>query len=474
MNNDITQNIGSKRLDWMVLSLYLGLMGIGWMSIYSVGYGNEGYNMTWSEFLLKTSVGKQTIFIGISFMLLSFMLLTDWRFWRNSAFVIYLISILLLIAVLLFGREINGAKAWFTFGGFSVQPVELTKFGTCLALSSLMSAYNADMRNLRAQINAAALIFVPVIIILLQPDTGSALVFMSFFIMLFREGYPPLPYIIGGVLATLFITSFKFDNPPVVLGLLTIANLFMVFQWKNWKNWMIFALIGGAAVSWWFLRTGQELVVLIANAVLSLGLIILHFRKGNYRLAPLMLVSLIVCCGFIYTTSFIVNDLMPKHQRERIQVWLTPDEVGLKDIAYNLTQSKLAIGSGGLQGKGYLEGTMTKLNYVPEESTDFIFCAIAEEHGFIGTASIIGLFLLLLLRITILAERQRSYFSRHFMYGVAGIIFVHVLVNMGMTMGLLPIIGIPLPFISAGGSSLMGFSLLIGALLKFDSHRETL
>lgn len=187
MNNDITQNIGSKRLDWMVLSLYLGLMGIGWMSIYSVGYGNEGYNMTWSEFLLKTSVGKQTIFIGISFMLLSFMLLTDWRFWRNSAFVIYLISILLLIAVLLFGREINGAKAWFTFGGFSVQPVELTKFGTCLALS-LMSAYNADMRNLKAQINAAALIFVPVIIILLQPDTGSALVFMSFFIMLFREG----------------------------------------------------------------------------------------------------------------------------------------------------------------------------------------------------------------------------------------------------------------------------------------------
>ncbi len=464
--------VGNRRLDWMVLSLFLGLLIIGWMTIYSVGYGNEGYQMSWSEFLMKTSAGKQMIFIGISFMILSFILLTDWRFWRNGALAIYLVSLLLLIAVLLFGREINGAKAWFTFGGFSMQPVELTKFGTCLALSSLLSAYGGDMRKGRAQINALLIIIVPVIIILLQPDTGSALVFMSFFIMLFREGFPALPYFTGALLAALFITSFKFDNPPVVLSLLLIANAFMLIQWKARKNWMFLAFIAFAAGSWWWLYQGGMAEVLIANGVVSLSLILLHFRKGDYKLAPVMLISLLLCTGFVYATSFIVNDVMPRHQRERIQVWLTPDEVGLKDVAYNLTQSKLAIGSGGLEGKGYLEGAMTKLNYVPEQSTDFIFCAIAEEHGFIGTASIIGLFVLLLIRISVLAERQHSYFSRHYMYGVAGILFVHVFVNIGMTMGLLPIIGIPLPFISAGGSSLLGFTLLIGTLLKLDSQRD--
>lgn len=470
MSINVRDTLGSKGVDWMTLSLYLSLVGIGWLMIYTVGY-RQGYTSDLSDFLMKTTVGKQTIFILLGFVLIFIIMIADWKIWRTFSYVVYAFSLVLLLLVLVFGSNINGARSWFNLGFFSIQPSEIAKFGTCLALSSYLGSYSVNLRDARQQIIAMGHFLLPIAIIMLQPDAGSALVFLSFFIMLYREGMSPTPFIIGSILTALFILALSYEAVAVILGLMLITSGNMLFNIRMNAMYRLLGFALWCVLSVWAYNSGFATATLLTNLAASIGLLLFGWFRGKYRIVLIMLAGLLLCSAFTFSTNYSFNHILKPHQQERINVWLHPEKCDPKGAAYNLIHSKMAIGSGGLEGKGFLEGTMTKLNYVPEQSTDFIFCTIGEEQGFVGTFAIVGLYILLLIRITILAERQRSNFSRHYAYGVAGILFVHFFINIGMTMGMLPIIGIPLPFISAGGSSLLGFTLLIAVLLKMDSHR---
>lgn len=457
---------GLKNIDWITFSIYLGLVAIGWLMIYSVGYHEEHHGGFFS-----TSAGKQAIWVGIAAFIFLFISLIDWKFWRTFSYLIYAFSLALLVAVLFFGENIKGATSWFTFGGFSFQPSELGKFATALALSNYLSAYDTDLRLLRHQLIAFSLFLLPMGLILLQPDAGSAFVFLSFFIVLFREGLSPTYYVIGIFLATVFLTGLIFGPAVISLSLLLISLAVLAYNFNGRKNRWLGAAVAFAATAIFLVRQGYMLEVLVVSSLAVLAVSIALWRKKRARVVNLLYMAIISGAVISYASDYAFNNILKPHQQDRINVWLQPGKCDPRGSLYNVLQSKMAIGSGGFGGKGFLEGTMTKLNYVPEQSTDFIFCTIGEEQGFIGSFAIISLFFLLLYRITVIAERQRSNFSRHYAYSIAGILFVHFFINIGMTMGLMPIIGIPLPFLSKGGSSLLGFTAMIAVLLKVDSNR---
>ncbi len=462
---------GLAGIDWMVFSLYLSLIGVGWLMIYTVGHG-DGYPQSRVDFIFETTVGKQTIFIGVSAVLLLFTIVIDWKFWRTFAYLIYGASILSLILVLIFGKNINGATSWFALpGGFTLQPSEFAKFATCLALAAYLSTYSSSLREFRSQITAILMMLVPMVLIFLQPDAGSAVVFLSFFIVLYREGMPSMPYLFALALGTVFILSLSFEPLSVILGLLLSSLFVLLFNIKRMPIYYWLALLVWGVLSIIAFRMEYEWYSIAANVLLALGLMLYHWNNRQQRISFLVSTALVLGSLQIFATNFAFNNILRPHHQDRINVWLNPEKCDPQGSLYNVLQSKMAIGSGGLMGKGFTNGTMTKLNYVPEQSTDFIFCTIGEEQGFVGSFAIVVLFLLLLLRIVTIAERQRSTFSRQYAYGVAGVLFIHFFINIGMTMNLIPTIGIPLPFISYGGSSLLGFTLMIGVLLKLDSHR---
>ncbi|MEY4934601.1 MAG: hypothetical protein RIS64_960 [Bacteroidota bacterium] len=467
--------VGSRTVDYVLLSLYLSLIGIGWLMIYAVGH-KDGYNQEFIDFLLKTPIGTQSVMIVVAMFMSFFIMSIDWKFWRTFAYGVYGLGISGLVLVLIFGRVINGAKAWFVFGGFSFQPVEIAKLGTCLALSSLMAATGTNLKDTRSQLHIAAILALPLALIIAQPDAGSCLVFASFSIMLFREGLSPVPYVVGFILAAVFIFSLLYPSNSVVFGLMTLTSIVFLLNISSYR-W-IWAIGLGLILFICALLLSQETPKIQTSLLIMLltviGFVIVHSRRGRFRMVILTTSLLLICTCIVYVTSFVFNNVMKAHQRERINVWLQPEKCDPRGVAYNLLHSKMAIGSGGLQGKGFLEGTMTKLGHVPEQSTDFIFCTVGEEQGFIGTFALIMIFCLFLIRIIQIGERQRSNFSRHYAYCIAGIFFAHFLVNVGMTMGVMPVIGIPLPFISKGGSSLIGFTTMLAILLKLDSHRYSI
>jgi rod shape determining protein RodA len=458
------------RIDWVTFCLFLALTVVGWLMIFSVGF-EEFKEIGWGGFL-STSAGKQAIWIGICTLLFAFIMLFDWKFWQTFAYPVYGFSMLLLFFVLFLGTTIKGATSWYSFGGFSFQPSELAKFGTCLALAAYLSSYSTDIRQTKAQIIAAGIILLPMILILAQPDAGSALVFVSFLVVLYRAGLSANYYILAGVLFALLILGLVADPIYISLGLVFGALLLLAYNIKdrNRLYWVIGAL--GIGIGAFFsLQEGYLEYTLLAMIFIFIVMSTVLWKQRQARLVGLLTFFLFIGTGITFAANYAFNNILKPHQQDRINVWLQPSKCDERGSLYNLAQSKTAIGSGGLQGKGFLNGTMTKLNYVPEQSTDFIFCTIGEEQGFIGSMGIVLLFLLLLIRITIIAERQRSDFSKYYAYCVAGIIFIHFFINIGMTMGLTPIIGIPLPFISKGGSSLMGFTIMIAVLLKLDKHR---
>ncbi len=459
---------GFRNLDWMTLSLYLSLVGIGWLMIYTVGYTEQGYS---DFFNLKTNAGKQTMFIGISLLIMFFCFIIDWKFWRTFAYPIYGLGLLALIGVLIFGIKIKGATSWYSIGSFTLQPSEFAKFATCLAVSAFMSTYNTNIREFKSLATVVGLFFVPMFLILLQPDAGSALVFLSFFILLYRAGLSPSLYIYGFSAATILILGLVFNPFPIISALCLVSIGVLIFNIKKRRNGWLVGLLVLMIATVIGIYYGYVKEVLIGNVLLFIGVAIYLYQLRKSQLIQQMTIFLILGSSIAYSANYTFNNFFEKHQQDRINVWLRPSLCDPQGALYNVLLSKMTIGSGGLQGKGFLQGTMTKLNYVPEQSTDFIFCTIGEEQGFIGSLGIIGLYLLLLVRIITLAERQRSDFSRHYAYGVAGILFVHFFINIGMTMGLMPIIGIPLPFISYGGSSILGFTLLMSVLIKLDSHR---
>ncbi len=460
---------GWRNIDWITFSIFLGLLAIGWLMVFTVNYGEleRGINF------FSSTAGKQTAWLFIAMVFFASVMVIDWKFWQTFNLLIYGIALLLLAGVLVFGTNIKGGTSWYAFAGFTFQPSEIAKFATCLALAGFLSRYNTNLRHLRSQAVAFGILAVPMGLILMQPDVGSALTFISFFILLYRQGLSPNYYAVGFFLAGVLLISLIFEPYYIPVGIAVWAYFVMANNSKAPKywRWAAYGIAVGAAAGLWFDKPWGALGISLGGFAVA-GFY--HLARLNFRLAGMLALVLAVGSSLAFSTDYAFHHILKPHQRDRINVWLNPDECDPRGSLYNLLQSKMAISSGGVQGKGFLEGTMTKMNYVPEQSTDFIFCTIGEEQGFIGSVTVIGLFLALLLRIVFIAERQRSAFSRHYAYAVVGLLFIHFFINIGMTMGLLPIIGIPLPFISKGGSALLGFTLMIAVLLKLDSNRYSL
>lgn len=456
-----------QKFDWITFAVFLSLILIGWLMIYAAGHQIGSPQRI---FDLQSSFGKQGVFILISFGVFAAMMIVDWKFWSTFAYPVYGITLLLLLLVLVVGNTVKGSTSWFSIFGFSLQPSEFAKFGTALALSAFLSYHRTSLKRVRHQMIAYGIFLAPMALILLQPDAGSALVFFSFVILLYREGLPPWLPLTAIVIGALFVFSLLFNPVQVISVLLLItAGIFLLNERKK-QPWLTvlasLLLLSGIGV---YLHLDRY--VLLMNGVFLLVTLLRSIQNGAYRQVAILTPVLVFCAGFAYLSNYTFEHVLEPHQQDRINVWLRPSQCDPQGSLYNVLQSKIAIGSGGLEGKGFLNGTMTKLNYVPEQTTDFIFSTIGEEQGFIGSVAIIALFIILILRIIRIAEGARASFIRHYAYAVAGILFFHFFINIGMTMGLVPIIGIPLPFISYGGSSLLAFTIMIAALLKMDSTR---
>lgn len=461
-------------VDYITFSFYLALMAIGGIFIYSVDVQQSGIPSSLADFLFSTQSGKQILWIVICLFVFSFIIFVlDERLWQIFSYPIYGLSLLALALVLVVGTTIKGATSWFTFGGFSIQPSELAKFGTCLAVASIMGSWRNDLRNTKHIGQVMAVFLAPCFLILLQPDAGSALVFMSFFIAMFREGLNPLIFVIGFVGAATFIMSILIAPIPMVtiLALLCIL-IYVSYENKDRWKWIVGCIAYMVGV-WQAFEMGFGLYALLCSLVIFLLLSYRQYTSLRAKVIPVILFGFLATSSLAVGSNYVFNEVLKPHQQQRIDVWLRPQEAAkrVRGSTFNLDQSKYAISAGGLLGRGIFSGRMTEGRWVPEQDTDFIFCTIGEEQGFLGSAAVVILFLFLILRIVMIAERQRVAFNRIYAYGVAGIIFVHFIVNIGMTIGLVPIIGIPLPFISKGGSSLLGFTIMLAVLLKLDKHR---
>ncbi len=460
-----SRQTSTASFDWISFSLYISLVVIGVLMLYATDYKQDSDLLDFTP-----SFQRQLIWVVISLGAFVLMLIVDWKVWYTFAYPLFGLAIFLLLIVLLFGTEVKGARAWISVFGFRFQPSEFAKLGTCLALSAYLSSSRFSFSESRSVLTLFALVLSPVLLILMQPDAGSAIVFGSFFIMFFRSGLTPAIYILGLSFILVFIFSLIYSPYVVMLALFMGGLVFCISQLDNKLVWSLAVAIMSIAASVLFYQ-GFQLPALVG--LLSLMTIFLFYllQKGKAKFSTMLFSSVLVLTLFSFGSNYAFHEFLQPHQKDRINVWLQPAETDPHGSRYNLIQSQAAIGSGGLQGKGFLNGTMTKLNYVPEQSTDFIFSTIGEEQGFIGSIGIVVLFTILLIRMTIIAERSRHKFILHYAYGFAGILFFHYFINIGMTMGLMPIVGIPLPFISRGGSSLLIFSIMTGILLKMDMDR---
>ena len=452
-----------RKFDWISFAIVISLMIIGLMMVYAAGYQPDSETPFFS-----TQAGRQSIFAIATFIILISTQLIDWKFWSGVAYPFYAFTILLLVLVLILGTTVKGSTSWFQLGWLNFQPSELAKMGTIMALASFLSHHRTRVADTRDLMIASGIILLPTGLVLAQGDAGSALVFISIFIVLFREGMAMWIPVLLFVLGLLFVLALKFDIWVVLPLLLFAGSVFLLSGLKQTQQHILVSL-GVLILSVGMAFLGYLPAVIALASAYMLYAIVENLRAKQTRQVILLTTGTILLFGFAYISSYIFTNVLESHQQDRINVWLKPDEADPRGSLYNILQSKIAIGSGGLSGKGYLKGTMTKLNYVPEQSTDFIYSIIGEEHGFIGSIAVICLFMILMLRVVDIGERARMPFIRHYAYGVVGVLCTHFLVNIGMTMGIMPVIGIPLPFISSGGSSLIGFGLLIGVLLSMDS-----
>jgi len=417
------------------------------------------------------------IWIGLSAVLAFFILLVDSKFFVSFSYVLYALFTLLLILVLFVGKEVNGAKSWLMFGNLAIQPAEFAKLGTSLAIAKLISSHNFSFNNLRKISVLALLILLPFALIILQNDTGSALVYVVFIIPLFREGMSGLILFFVFYATILFVLTLVVSPMAIIITVIALALLSDLIIRKRWLDILkAIALIGLSMLVVWgytlFFKDNNPdpYYLLIRSSVLTSVVLLFASIVKRIPQVPLIVSMFLLSLAFTFTVDYAFNEILEPHQQARINnlIGVESDPLG---AGYNVNQSKIAIGSGGITGKGFLQGTQTKYDFVPEQSTDFIFCTVGEEWGFIGTSTIVFVFLFLIIRLIILAERQRSVYSRVFGYCVASILFFHFSVNVGMTIGLAPVIGIPLPFFSYGGSSLWFFTILLFVFLRLDSSR---
>ncbi len=410
----------SGNLDWLTIALYATLVTLGWLNIFAAVYDEEA---TRSIFDLSINSGRQLLFIAASIIIIIGIVVIDMRFYEAFGYIIYGIIIFMLLLIPFIGKEVGGNKAWFGVGSFGIQPSEFAKFATALAVAKYIGSVGFRMDNMRQQMVLFGLIGLPMALILLQKDFGTALVFTAFVIVFFREGMSPFLIIVGVAAATIAILTLIVKNQWYLHGaIVALITIIVLLGKKKWKRIMV--LTAGAAI------------VMIT----------------------------------IESFDYVVNEVLPVRHKKRLEALVDPDFDPM-GINWNVTQSKIAIGSGGFWGKGFLQGTQTKFDFVPEQSTDFIFCTIGEEHGWIGTSLVLALFVALLLRVIQIADRQKNRFARAYGFSVFSIFFFHFAINIGMTIGLFPVIGIPLPFFSYGGSALWSFTILLFILLKLDAHR---
>jgi len=459
-------------IDWVTVIMFLTLVFLGWVNIYASVYNPEHQSI----FDTSQRYGKQLIWIGAAMVLAFFILVTDSSFFVFFSYVFYAIIIVLLIIVMFVGSEINGAKSWFAIGSFGFQPSEFCKFATALALSSFLNIPGFRFDNFKSVIGAFAIILLPAVLILLQNDTGSAMVFFAFVLVLFREGLSGIVLFFGTLMIVLFVMALMLPNLVLVLILLAAGLIVFYIANPRWNSYFKFPLIYASSIIPLVLANfiaGQPFnisdVITVGLFVGTLVIILVSFWK---KISQNLSISLIFMGSLLFTVSvdYVFHNVLADHHQIRINELLGIDSDPLKG-GYNVNQSKIAIGSGGFLGKGFLEGTQTKFNFVPEQSTDFIFCTVGEEWGFVGSAFVIGIFMLLFYRLIWLSERQRSVFSRVYGYSVVVILFFHFMVNIGMTIGIMPVIGIPLPFFSYGGSSLWSFTILLFIFIRLDASR---
>lgn len=451
--------------DWVLFSVFCSIIAIGWLMLYAASYEGPGF---WFDF--DSSVGRQTIWLLVSAVIFIGLMVTDWRIWNSLAYPIYIITLLSLIAVLIFGKEVKGATSWFTIFGYSIQPSEFAKLGTALGFSQFLSQTNINLENKKTLFLALGLFVLPAGLIFLQPDAGTAIIFLAFFIPLFRAGLNASLYILGFSLAFIFIGSLIWSEYLMLLIVLSSIYLFYALNIKNNRVplsiFLMLSLFCLASYSYIDYRI-LLLLLLIGGFYFAYKL----FQEGKYRLIITGVIIAILASVLSFGTKWAFNNILQPHQQDRLNVWLRPELCDPQGSLYNIIQSKTAIGSGGITGKGFLDGTMTKLKYVPEQKTDFIFSILGEEQGFIGSLTLIALFTFLMIRISQIAERAKLPFIKYYAYSVAGFIFLHFFINIGMTIGIMPVIGIPLALMSKGGSSLLAFVLMIGILLKMDQAR---
>jgi len=470
----VMNNSYRVKVDWITISIYALLVTFGWLNIYAANYTPD--STVFFDFGKEHM--KQLIWIALSIVLIGIILLVDSKFYVEFAYVFYAITLFLLVTVLLFGKEINGAKSWFEVGPVRFQPAELTKVATALSLARLLSRFGFDMSKPINMVKIGVIIFTPILMILLQNDTGSALVYFVFILVLYREGMSPYILFFGFIAAVVAVLTLIIPNVYIITLISATILLALFFQGvrKSLFTGLLMGAFTGIGVFYITkllnIALQPEFSVIAGVVVLTAYLFYISLKK---RMKIIMLYILILWGAIMlaFSADYFFDEVLNDYQRTRINVLL-----GLKEdplgAGYNVNQSKIAIGSGELFGKGFLKGTQTKLDFVPEQSTDFIFCTVGEEWGFVGTLFVIIGFLGLILRLIFLAEKQHSDFSRVYGYGVASIFFFHFAVNIGMTIGLAPVIGIPLPFFSYGGSSLWGFTLLLFIFLKLDANRYEL
>ncbi len=469
-------------LDWWTIGMFLLLVTFGWMNIYGATYSFEHTE----TLTFSSNAGKQLLWIATACLMGIILLIIDSKVYDTFAYIVYGVWLLVLLATPVLASNVKGSYSWLSLGPVSLQPAEFAKCFTALAIAKFMSRYEYRVRDFKDLVIPCLIIGVPVLIIMiLQRETGSALVFLSFAFMLYRQGMSGYILLIGAVAILFFIIAIRFSVTPLPIGtgtvgifvcLLLIMLIEFVFLLRQKDKKYAYILLGGIVVGyaaglianiWLTVNFNLVSVLIVVASILYLGWLAFYWRTKE--LFILFLFALL-STGYCYACEFAFKHILQDHQRTRIEVLF-----GMKEdpygAGYNINQSKIAIGSGGLAGKGFLQGTQTKLKYIPEQHTDFIFCTVGEEWGFIGSTAVLLLYLAFILRIIHLAERQKDKFSQIYAYCVASIFLFHLTINVGMVIGLLPVIGIPLPFFSYGGSSLWGFTLLLFILLKLDAAR---
>lgn len=482
-----TEHRGSGLLtciDWWTIVIYICLLVFGWVSVCGASYTYGDTDI----FSLSTRSGMQIVWMATSIILGFVLLMLDDRFYDTFAYVIYGILVILLFATIFNPHEIKGSRSWLVLGPIHVQPAEFAKFATALAVSKFMSTYGFDINKWRHFAVAVAIVIIPMLFIVAQKETGSALVYLSFFLMFYRQGMPGCVLFTGVAMILYFVIGIKYEDvmlwdTPTSLGkfaVLLMVQFFsagMVYEYCQEKSKALHIMASVSVMTLIALLFSKFVIpfdIVWVQLFLSAALVVflvynaLYSRLLNYFYITLFTIGSI---GFFYSADYVLNNVMEPHQRTRINVLLGLDE-DLAGAGYNVHQSEIAIGSGGLQGKGFLNGTQTKLKFVPEQDTDFIFCTVGEEEGFFGAAGVLLLFLALILRLIRIAERQPFAFGRIYGYCVLSIFLFHVFINVGMVLGLTPVIGIPLPFFSYGGSSLWGFTILLFIFLRIDAGRN--